>query len=597
VLVGTAVVGLPLVVAAVALHGRHWYPVLDLAMTEFRVRDVFGPHTPLIGLPGRIGEYPDQGSHPGPLSFYLLAPTFRLLGSSPWALEVGAIVVHLGAIATALWIGWRRRGRLGVAAVGAVLVLAIRGYGQILLTQPWNPYLPVLSWIVVLLAVWAVLCGDALMLVPAVVAGSLCAQTHVPYLVPAGALVLAALGHVAWWGRHDRRQRRLVAATAVLGAVLWAPPVVDQLTNDPGNIRKLVDHFGSPPEPALGWWPGVRLMLAHLDVWAGFARQLTQTGRFVATASTWRGALVLALWAVAAVVAWRVGSRALQWLHVVVGAALVLGAASMARIFGKPWYYLTLWAWGITAVMLGAIAWSGVALLRHLRSRARPATRTPSTPWRWSWLLGGGVAVVSLATAVSFADAQVPEVRLSEAVRALAAPTEAAVVAGVGAADGPDQPYQVRWSDAADIGSPGFGLLAALERDGLDVAADPYFHVPVTDHRTRERPESIAQIQLATGSYIDAWRQVPGAVEVATYEPRTVAQRLEFAATRRRLLERLASEDLDDLVPLVDTNVFGAALDPRLSVDDQADFTTLLDLGQPMAVFIAPVDAEPAPPA
>ena len=50
------------------------------------------------------------------------------------------------------------------------------------------------------------------------------------------------------------------------------------------------------------------------------------------------------------------------------------------------------------------------------------------------------------------------------------------------------------------------------------------------------------------------------------------------------------------MVPLVDTNLFGAALDPRLSADDQADFTTLLDLGQPMAVFIAPVDAEPVPP-
>ena len=374
------------------------------------------------------------------------------------------------------------------------------------------------------------------MLVPAVVAGSLCAQTHVPYLVPAGVLVLAALGHVAWWGRHDRRQRRLVAAAAALGVVLWVPPIVDQLTNDPGNIRKLVDHFGSPPEPALGWWDGARLMLAHLDVWAGFARQLTQTGRFVAPASTWRGAVVLALWAVAALVAWRVGSRALQWLHVVVGAALVLGGLSMARIFGKPWYYLTLWAWGITAVMLGAIAWSGLALIRHRLRRADPATRPRRAPWRWSALLGGSVAVVSLATAVSFADAQVPEVRLSDAVRALAGPTEAAVAAGVGAADGPDRPYQVRWSDAADIGSPGFGLLAALERDGLDVAADPYFHVPVTDHRTRERAASIAQIQLATGSYIDAWRQVPGAVEVATYEPRSVAQRFEFAATRRRLL-------------------------------------------------------------
>ena len=50
-------------------------------------------------------------------------------------------------------------------------------------------------------------------------------------------------------------------------------------------------------------------------------------------------------------------------------------------------------------------------------------------------------------------------------------------------------------------------------------------------------------------------------------------------------------------MPLVDTNLFGAALDPRLSAADQADFTTLLDVGQPMAVFIAPTDAEPALPA
>src|SRR4029079_16541413 len=166
VLVGTAVVGLPLVVAAVALHGRHWYPVLDLAMTEFRVRDVFGRHTPLIGLPGRIGTYPNQGSHPGPLSFYLLAPTYRLLGQTSWSLEVGTVVVHLAAVVTGLWIGWRRAGWRGVAVAARLLALVIRGYGQVVLTQPWNPYLPLVPWIVVLLATWAVLCGDHLMVIP-----------------------------------------------------------------------------------------------------------------------------------------------------------------------------------------------------------------------------------------------------------------------------------------------------------------------------------------------------------------------------------------------------------------------------------------------
>ncbi len=54
-------------------------PVLDLAVTGFRVRDFGTRQTPLIGLPGRIGELPDQGSHPGPLSFWSLAPGYRIM--------------------------------------------------------------------------------------------------------------------------------------------------------------------------------------------------------------------------------------------------------------------------------------------------------------------------------------------------------------------------------------------------------------------------------------------------------------------------------------------------------------------------------------
>ena len=59
-----------------------------------------------------------------------------------------------------LWIGYRRVGWPGVAVVAALLAIVIRGYGQVILTQPWNPYLPLIAWIVVLLAAWSVLCGD-----------------------------------------------------------------------------------------------------------------------------------------------------------------------------------------------------------------------------------------------------------------------------------------------------------------------------------------------------------------------------------------------------------------------------------------------------
>jgi len=132
----TIAVALPLIIAVATLSGRRWFPVLDLAMTEFRVRDVGGRHTPLIGLPGRIGTFPEQGSHPGPLSFYLLAPTYRLLGSSAWSMEVGTIVLAIAAIGLVLWIVQRQCGAKGIEVGALVVLIASRGYGMDTLTQP-----------------------------------------------------------------------------------------------------------------------------------------------------------------------------------------------------------------------------------------------------------------------------------------------------------------------------------------------------------------------------------------------------------------------------------------------------------------------------
>ena len=200
-----AAVAVPFVVALIALSRTHWSPVLDLAMTELRVRDVLGRHSPLIGLPGRIGNFPDQGSHPGPLSFYLLAPVYRLFGSSSFGLEAGAAVINVAAAWTALLVAQRRGGRRLLLGVSATLMVAMAWFGASILTQPWNPYLPLVSFIVALLATWAVLDGDHMMLIPLVISSSLCAQTHVPYLSLCVALCLLAFGVVGWrWWRRVR---------------------------------------------------------------------------------------------------------------------------------------------------------------------------------------------------------------------------------------------------------------------------------------------------------------------------------------------------------------------------------------------------------
>ena len=95
-LVIVLVVVAPLVLVAIVLLWRPWVPVLDMAMTELRIRDVGGANTPLVGLPGRIGTFPDQGSHPGPWSFYAIAPFYRLAGSSAWGMELGVFAGAFG---------------------------------------------------------------------------------------------------------------------------------------------------------------------------------------------------------------------------------------------------------------------------------------------------------------------------------------------------------------------------------------------------------------------------------------------------------------------------------------------------------------------
>ena len=64
---------------------------------------------------------------------------------------------------------------------------------------------------------------------------------------------------------------------------------------------------------------------------------------------------------------------------------------------------------------------------------------------------------------------------------------------------------------------------------------------------------------------------------------------------RSAFIDRLAAEGLDELVPLVDTNLFGISVDTRLSAADHADLARLIELGQPMSVFIAPPPADDDP--
>lgn len=597
----TLVVVAPLLAALVALREPRWVPVLDLAQTELRVRDVGGSHSPLIGLAGRIGDGTRQGSHPGPASFYALAPTYRLLGSSAWALQAATVVIHTVAAAAALWLARRRAGTIGVGAVALVLAVLVVGYGGGPLTEPWNPYLPLLWWLVVLLGTWSALCGDHRVLPLTVAAASFAAQTHIPYLglgLGMGAVALAPAVWASMRGERTARRNRarwLLAAGGV-GLVMWLPPTIEQISNDPGNYSVLIEHFGSPPETPKGLSTGIRLVAQRFDL-AHLVQQVPQhPGALipkdvtVPPLSTFRGGIVLAIWALTAVLALRLGERRLVALHATVATGVLLAVVTLSRVFGTVWFYLMTWVWTLALLAALATGWTLVArLVRRSEQPSADRARRLAAP-----LLGAAVLLVSLRAVVAAPGTEQSDVELSTILAELLPATVEGLEAGTGPASGRSGTYLVTWSDPVHIGSQGYGLLIELERRGFHVGVAANLRVPATTHRVIDGSDASARLILASGLWVPRWRTVPGVVELAAVDPRDAQGRARFAELSAAVRADLAAEGLGDLVPLVDgDNLFEAAIDERVPRYIERQLAEMLSLGVPTAIFVGPVDAQP----
>jgi hypothetical protein len=116
----------------------------------------------------------------------------------------------------------------------------------------------------------------------------------------------------------------------------------------------------------------------------------------------------------------------------------------------------------------------------------------------------------------------------------------------------------------------------------------PNWRVPITAQRVVQPGEATAEVRLVTGSYIQQYLTRPDALEVAYLEPRDDAGLAEYAALDTRLRTGLEGAGFDDLVPLIDTNLFKVQLDPRLPPSLQSVVNRMLVLGQPEAVFLLP---------
>ena len=505
---------LPLVIAVIALRSQRWYPVLDYAQIEMRVHDVPTRDTPLVGLAGRLYGFGHWGSHPGPLAFWALWPGYQVLGGSAWALQAAAAALNVAAIGLACWIARRRAGPWVTVGMGVALALLAHGYGLDRLTVPWNPYVPILWWVVFLLAVWSVLCDDMRLLPVAVVAGSLCAQTHVPYTGEVAGMLGLAGAAVVWGARRSGALRRDAVRWGALSSgllvALWLGPVFEQVQNRPGNLAIIRETFSHPPEAPLGFGrAALDVWLSHLDVW-----QLPRhAGRWdMATAgSAGVGLAVLAAWGVAAIVGWhRRGEAPHVWrLHVTVGAALLLGLVSVTRIHGNTWSYLVLGAWGTTALAVVVTVWTAAvtcpaAWARRLggRRRGRAAAAT---------VLSGVLLAAILPLTWTAAHLDPPDPAETDDLAHLLPDTVRALTAGDAPGGGREGRYHVSWVDDVGVGEIGFGFLLELEREGFDVGTLSTHVVSLGEHRVRAIDDATALVRLTRGeATIARVRSLPG---------------------------------------------------------------------------------------
>lgn len=522
-LVVAVLVAIPIVVLIVALAQRTWYPTGDQAQAELRMRSLPGD-PPLVGAAGRIqDEAMRQGNHPGPLMFWATWPLYALLGRSAWAFEAATALVNLAWLTVSVWLVRRRAGWGATAWYGGILLVLIGGFGLDALSQPWNPWVALAPFAVLVLSTWSSLDGDRWMVVLAVASATYALQGHVGYLPLVMPLVGVSAAATAWWwwrgGRPDRADvpgeaaadddpartpvLRLIAPLALatlVGLVLWSGPIVDALTATTSNVSKLIANFAHPSDPPIGLQRGIEAVFQSSSpvgawVWGGSAVE----------GSAWPGKLLLLAWAVVAVLVARRGERpSLQRLNALLAGTVLIAMVAVSRIFGALYLYTFRWIVVLTALVVFALGWGIATLL------PRPS---PSASRRLAAVGAVVLVLLSGVTAVRLARQDIPYDQSSRSVAGLA-PTVADQL-------DPDLRYQIRWDDPAYLGGLGFGLLLELERRGFDVGGEAKFSAAIEPQRVACPGEYDALLTVVTGAgRLAEWRAKPDAVELAATDPR-----------------------------------------------------------------------------
>ena len=277
---GSAVVAIvPLWVAAIRAAANGWEPTWDAATTTARVRDVFSAHPPLYGLVASPSGSGHPYSYLGAMQFYLLAVPVRFLGTT-WGMLLGMAAINSAALLVALWLVRRRIGDRGAILAAAIVASLLWTLGSEFIIDPTPMQAITLPFFALLTAAWSVADEDAPGLLVLAIIGNYLVFTHPATILVTPLVGITALAHWAWrlrsahranpsaWATHRRKHLRWFAGAVAATALLWIPPLYEQVTAPDGNLGLFIHGaLESGSDHGSGTWSaGLKLLTSILAV-------------------------------------------------------------------------------------------------------------------------------------------------------------------------------------------------------------------------------------------------------------------------------------------------------------------------------------------
>jgi hypothetical protein len=529
-----------------------WEPAGDDGIIVTRAWDVLTSHSPLVGQYSEAGRVTGLIVHsPGPLLYWLLALPARFGTTASLAATMGAF--NTLAIIACVALARRRGGLVLMFATAVGIALMCQSLPAESFHDVWNPAAALLPFLLLIFLCWSLACGDHRLAPATVLVASFVTQTHLAFVAPSAGLLAIGFGGLAA-GIFARRRRarsktslseprsrgrrrltpiwRWILAAAVVVAVCWAPPLLDEFEHSPGNLTLVVRTIrerGTTLGASVGWhavvdavgWKPWWLYVPR-SAW-NRKNDVRRTPTSAETDSTLVMLAALGLLALVGVIRRRRDVGAAALIGLVLCAALDANVAQTpsvallaATIGYTAWWgsMLGLWVWLV-------LAWSACLSLRWLvltsprlrRAGARRLTLPSQLSSRAACVLaslaclGGVVATAGTVAATQKPDSHVNQYHPIAAIIARLdqlVPPGQAVRFELGASDVSTQPIE-----------PGvrFGLVrhgdlvlshGAQERLGpyYELANKPYQWFVYIANGSRERKHMLRAI---TVHFHDAW--------------------------------------------------------------------------------------------